>query len=61
MLQSTNAQCSAIEEGYLEISTADAQTDDRYCGIHLSQVSDGAIATDQSKSAGVVYGKMIQT
>ena len=61
MLQTTQAQCGASEEAYLEISTADSQTDDRYCGVHLSQVGDGAIVTDNAISAGVVYGKMIQT
>jgi hypothetical protein len=46
-------QCGAIEEGYLEISTADAQSDDRYCGAHLAQTADGT--TTSASSAGVVY------
>merc|ERR1739844_97934 len=46
------AQCGAIEQGYLEISSADGQTMDRYCGTHLSQSSD---ATNPANSAGVVY------
>lgn len=46
------AQCGAIEQGYLEIASADGQTMDRYCGTHLSQTSD---ATNPANSAGVVY------
>jgi len=46
------AQCGAIEQGYLEISSADAQTMDRYCGTHLAQTGDG---THPANSAGVVY------
>ena len=59
MLQTTQAQCGVIEEAYLEISTADGQSDDRYCGIHLAQTADGTSIS--AKSAGVVYGKMIHT
>merc|ERR1739844_487658 len=46
-------QCGGSEEGYLEISTADAQSDDRYCGAHLAQTADGT--TTSANSAGVVY------
>ena len=58
LLQTGYAQCAAIEEGYLEISSADGQTMDRYCGTHLSQSSD---ATNPANSAGVVYGKILHT
>ena len=58
MLQTGQAQCGAIEQGYIEISSADGQTMDRYCGTHLSQTSD---ATNPANSAGVVYGKMIHS
>jgi len=51
--RTTQAQCGVIEEAYLEISTADGQSDDRYCGIHLAQTADGTSIS--AKSAGVVY------
>ena len=59
MLQTTNAKCGVINSAYLEISTADAQSDDRYCGTHLAATADGT--TSSATSAGVVYGKMIHT
>ena len=59
VLQTTNAQCGVIDSAYLEISTADAQSDDRYCGAYLAATADGT--TTSASSAGVVYGKMIHT
>jgi len=49
----TNAQCGVIDSAYLEISTADAQSDDRYCGAYLAATADGT--TTSASSAGVVY------
>ena len=52
------AKCSAIEAAFIEISTADAQSDDRYCGANLAQTADGT--TTSAANEGLIYGKFIK-
>jgi len=47
------AKCSAIEAAFIEISTADAQSDDRYCGANLAQTADGT--TTSAANEGLIY------
>ena len=54
ILQSTQAQCGVIGTAYIELLSADAQSEDRYCGAYLAQSTDTA---NGAKSSGVVYGK----
>ena len=54
MTQATQAQCGVISGAYVEIFTADNQSEDRYCGTFLAQSADG---TNPAKSAGIIYGK----
>merc|ERR1711936_1122060 len=50
--RSTYTQCSAISNAFIEISTSDAQTMDRYCGAYLAQSADGS---NGAKSEGIIY------
>ena len=58
MIQTGTAKCSAIEAAFIEISTADAQSDDRYCGANLAQTADGT--TTSAANEGLIYGKFIK-
>jgi len=51
--ETTTAECSAINAAFIEISTADAQSEDRYCGAYLAQTADGT--TDSAKNEGLIY------
>merc|ERR1712110_52849 len=50
--RSTQAQCGVIGTAYIELLSADAQSEDRYCGAYLAQSTDTA---NGAKSSGVVY------
>lgn len=56
-LQATQTGCKA--NAYIEISSSDNQTEDRYCGAYLAEGanSDGDSQVNGSKSPGVIYGK----
>ena len=59
MLQSTTNQCLVIEEAFIEINTADAQSEDRYCGEYLAQVGDvNANSNHGANSNGIIYGEV---
>jgi len=53
--RTTTAQCDAISNAYVEISTADVQSEDRYCGAYLAQTADGTKAAGGALGAGIVY------
>ena len=56
-IQATTAQCDAISNAYVEITTADVQSEDRYCGAYLAASADGDGDAGGDKAAGFVYGK----
>jgi hypothetical protein len=49
--------CGAEKPGYIEISTNDAQTGDRYCGAFLAvaATADEGNAGNSAKRSGVIY------
>ena len=56
-LQATDEGCKA--NGYIEIISDDATSEDRYCGAYLATASEsGDEQTNGSKSPGVIYGIM---
>jgi len=53
--RATTAQCDAISNAYVEITTADVQSEDRYCGAYLAASADGDGDAGGDKAAGFVY------
>jgi len=50
--EATSAECQVIATAFIEITSADAQSEDRYCGAYFTQSSD---EDNGAKTNGIVY------